>query len=148
MFARVSSKLIACNIWAELVEIHEGTTKGPFGTQEFCRKQFNFTGKTEERKNFPAFQTGPKVRKKKYHVLKAKYDDLKMHSYENCNSMYSRLNVIIEDINALDVCKLDKGTINQKILRILITPKYNIINTMLQKENFDTLGVSEVVSQI
>ncbi|WVZ98807.1 hypothetical protein U9M48_044188 [Paspalum notatum var. saurae] len=115
VFARVSSKLNACDIWAELVEIHEGTTK---------------------------------VREQKYHVLKAKYDDFKMHSYENCNSMYSRLNVIIEDINALDVCKLDKGTINRKILRILIKPKYNIINTMLQKENLDTLEVSEVVSQI
>ena len=62
--------------------------------------------------------------------------------------MYSRLNVIIEDINALDVCKLDKGTINWKILRVLINTKYNIINTMLQKENLDTLEVSEVVSQI
>lgn len=83
VFARVSSKLNACDIWAELVEIHEGTAS---------------------------------VREQKYHVLKAKYDDFKMHAYENCNSMYSRLNVIIEDINALDVCKLDKGTINQKIL--------------------------------
>ena len=62
----------------------------------------------------------------------------KMLAHENCNDMYSRLNVIVKDINALEVSKIDSGSINRKILMLLPKPKYNIINAMLQKENLDT----------
>jgi len=57
-------------------------------------------------------------------------------------------NVIIEDINALDVCRLEKGAINRKILMLFPKPKYNIINTMLQKQKLDTMEVCEVISEI
>jgi hypothetical protein len=58
------------------------------------------------------------------------------------------LNVIVKDINALNVSKIDKGVINRKILMLLPKPKYNIINTMLQKENLDTMEVVELVGEI
>jgi hypothetical protein len=38
--------------------------------------------------------------------------------------------------------------INQKILMLLLKPKYNIINAMLQKENLDTMEVVELVGEI
>ena len=96
---------LASDIWKELIEIHEGSTK---------------------------------VREQKYHLFRAKYDSFKMLAHENCNDMYSRLNVIIKDINALEISKIDSGSINRKILTLLPKPKYNIINAMLQKENLDT----------
>ena len=34
----------------------------------------------------------------------------KMLAYENCNDMYSRLNVIVKDINALEISKIDSGS--------------------------------------
>jgi hypothetical protein len=61
--------------------------------------------------------------------------------------MYSCLNVIVKDINALNVSKIDKGAINRKTLMLLPKPKYNIINAMLQKENLDTIEVVELVGE-
>jgi len=89
-----------------------------------------------------------KVREQKYHLLRAKYDEFKMLPSENCNDMYSRLNIIVKDINALDVAKIDRGAINRKILMLLSKPKYNIVNAMLQKEKLDTMEVVELVGEI
>ena len=98
VFARVNGMDLASEIWKELIEIHEGSTK---------------------------------VREQKYHLFRAKYDSFKMLAHENCNDMYSRLNVIVKDINALEVSKIDSASINRKILMLLPKPKYNIINAML-----------------
>ena len=68
IYRRVKSKSKAYQIWATLVEIHEGSTR---------------------------------VREQKYHLLRAKYDNFKMLGHESCNAMYSRLNALIEEINAL-----------------------------------------------
>ena len=106
---------LASDIWKEVIEIHEGSTK---------------------------------VREQKYYLFRAKYDSFKMLAHENCNDMYSRLNVIVKDINALEVSKIDSGSINRKILMLLPKPKYNIINAMLQKENLDTMEVGELVGEI
>jgi len=81
-------------------------------------------------------------------VLRAKYDAFKMLAHENCNKIYSRLNAIVKDINALDVSKIDSGSINRKILMLLPKPKYNIINAMLQKENLEVMEVGELVGEI
>ena len=115
VFARVNGMDLASDIWKELIEIHEGSTK---------------------------------VREQKYHLYRAKYDSFKMLAHENCNEMYSRLNVIVKDINALEISKIDSGSINRKILMLLPKPKYNIINAMLQKENLDTMEVGELVGEI
>ena len=115
VFARVNGMDLASEIWKELIEIHEGSTK---------------------------------VREQKYHLFRAKYDSFKMLAHENCNDMYSRLNVIVKDINALEVSKIDSASINRKILMLLPKPKYNIINAMLQKENLDAMEVGELVGEI
>jgi hypothetical protein len=59
--------------------------------------------------------------------------------------MFSRLNLIVKELNSLNVSNLDKGTINRKILMLLPKPKYNIINSMLQKEDLDKMEVVELV---
>ena len=53
--------------------------------------------------------------------------------------MYSRLNVLVKEINGLNLHKIKGGDINRKILMLLPKPKYNIINTMLQKEDLDSM---------
>lgn len=112
VFARVHALERAYDIWQELINIHEGSSK---------------------------------IREQKYHVLRAKYDTFKMMPNEYCNDMYSRLNVLVKEINALEICRINNGNLNRKILMLLPKPKYNIINAMLQKENLDTLEVSELV---
>src|SRR4026207_832630 len=115
VFARVNGMDLASEIWKELIEIHEGSTK---------------------------------VREQKYHLFRAKYDSFKMLAHENCNDMYSRLNVTVKDINALEISKIDSASINRKILMLLPKPKYNIINAMFQKENLDTMEVGELMGEI
>jgi hypothetical protein len=78
-------------------------------------------------------------------LLRAKYDEFKMLPNECCNGMFSRLNLIVKELNSLNIFNLDKGMINRKILMLLPKPKYNIINSMLQKEDFDKMEVVELV---
>jgi hypothetical protein len=89
-----------------------------------------------------------KVYEQKYHLLRAKYDEFKMLPNECCNDMFSRLNLIVKELNSLNVSNLDKGMINRKILLLLPMPKYNIINSMLQKEDLDKMEVVELVEEI
>jgi hypothetical protein len=93
-------------------------------------------------------ESSSKVHEQKYHLLRAKYDEFNMFRNEYCNDMFSRLNLIVNELNSLNVSNLDKGMINRKILILLPKPKYNIINSMLQKEDLDKLKVVELVGEI
>jgi hypothetical protein len=93
-------------------------------------------------------ESSSKVHEQKYHLLRAKYDEFNMFHNEYCNDMFSRLNLIVNELNSLNVSNLDKGMINRKILILLPKPKYNIINSMLQKEDLDKLKVVELVGEI
>jgi hypothetical protein len=88
------------------------------------------------------------VREQKYYLLRAKYDKFNMLPNECCNDMFSRLNLIVNELNSLNVSNLDKGMINHKILMLLPKLKYNIINSMLQKEDLDKIEVVEFVGEI
>jgi hypothetical protein len=81
-------------------------------------------------------------------LLRAKYDEFKMLPNECCNDIFSRLNLIVKELNSLNISNLDKGMINHKILILLLKPKYNIINSMLQKEDLDKMKVVELVGEI
>jgi hypothetical protein len=89
-----------------------------------------------------------KVHEQKYHLLRAKYDEFKMLLNECCNDMFSRLNLIVKELNNLNVSNLDKGIINRKIHMLLPKPKYNIVNSMHQKEDLDKIKVVELVGEI
>jgi hypothetical protein len=117
IFARIDNIDLAHDMWLQLIQLHEGSSK---------------------------------VREQKYYLLRAKYkyDEFKMLPNECCNDMFSRLNLIVKELNSLNVSNLDKGMINRKILMLLPKPKYNIINSMLQKEDFDEMEVVELVGEI
>jgi hypothetical protein len=100
VFARIDSIDLAHDMWHQLIQLHEGSSK---------------------------------VREQKYHLLIAKYDEFKMLPNEYCNDIFSHLNLIMKELNSLNISNLDKGMINRKILILLPKPKYNIINSMLQK---------------
>jgi hypothetical protein len=67
---------------------------------------------------------------------------------ECCNDMFSRLNLIVNEFNSLNVFNLEKGMINRKILMLLPKLKYNIINYMLQKKDLDEMKMVELVGEI
>jgi hypothetical protein len=114
-FARIDNIDLAHDMWNQLIQLHEGSSK---------------------------------VREQKYYLLRAKYDEFKMLPNECCNDIFSRLNLIVKELNSLNVSNLDKGMINRKILMLLSKLKYNIINCMLQKEDLDEIEVVELVGEI
>jgi len=89
-----------------------------------------------------------KLREEKYQVVKDKLNEFKMLPNELVEQMYSRLNVLVEDINALEISPLSSSDIVQKILHSLQKPKYNIITSLLYEKDLSTLQVVDVVRKI
>jgi hypothetical protein len=54
----------------------------------------------------------------------------------------------MKELDSLNISNLDKGMINRKILMLLPKPKYNIINSMFQKEDLDKIEVIKLVGEI
>ena len=67
---------------------------------------------------------------------------------ELVEQMYARLNVLAEDINALEISPLSNSDIIRKILHSLHKPKYDIVTSLLYEKDLSTLQVSEVVGKI
>ena len=63
-----------------------------------------------------------KLREEKYQVLKEKLNEFKMLPSELVEQMYARLNVLVEDINALEISPLSTSDIIRKILHSLHKP--------------------------
>jgi hypothetical protein len=89
-----------------------------------------------------------KLREEKYQVLKEKLNDFKMLPNELVEQMYARLNIIVEDINALEISPLSNSDIIRKILHSLHKPKYNIVTSLLYEKDLAKLEVGEVVGKI
>jgi hypothetical protein len=60
-----------------------------------------------------------KIREEKYELLKVELNEFKMKDDEGVEQMYSRMGVLIQSINALDIANLSKKEIIRKILQTL-----------------------------
>ncbi|XP_039805102.1 uncharacterized protein LOC120669409 [Panicum virgatum] len=89
-----------------------------------------------------------KLCEEKYQVLKEKLNKFKMLPSELVEQIYARLNVLVENINALEISPLSNSDIILKILHSLHKPKYNIVISLLYEKNLSTLQVSDVVGKI
>ena len=82
-----------------------------------------------------------KLREEKYQVLEEKLNEFKMHPSELVEQMYVRLNVLVENINALEISPLSTSDIIRKILHSLHKPKYNIVTSLLYEKYLSILRV-------
>ena len=71
-------------------------------------------------------------------VSSAQRKNFKMLPNELVEHMYSRLNVLVEDINALEISPLSSSDVIRKILHSLHKPKYNIVTSLLYEKEIDT----------
>ena len=85
------------------------------------------------------------VANQKYHALGEKLSSFKQHRNENAHDMYSRLNILVNEINALGLNQVEDWKINRKILRSLRKPDYDIINSLLQKEDLVKLTPKSLI---
>src|SRR6266540_6333601 len=69
------------------------------------------------------------VRNDLYDGLIKKFNNFDMNRNERINDMYSCLNVLVEEIKALNIKKITDEDVVRKIISILLRPEYQIIVT-------------------
>ena len=62
--------------------------------------------------------------------------------------MYSRLNILVNEINSLDVKKIDDLELNRKILHSLRRPDYDLVITILYEKKINTLTPNQVLNKV
>lgn len=71
------------------------------------------------------------IKEQRYSLIKSSFDSFKMMPNELANDMYSRLNVIVNKLNALGLTKLTDADVTRKIMQVLPKDKYATIVTIL-----------------
>jgi hypothetical protein len=69
--------------------------------------------------------------------LLEKFNSFKQLSNENAESMYSRLNVLVNEINALGVKNITEVNINRKILQSLQKPDYDLVKAIIYEKRHE-----------
>jgi len=67
---------------------------------------------------------------------------------ENANKIYSRLNVIVEELNGLELNQMSLADMARKILCVLPIEKYGHIVTMLHQGNLSTATPTSILGKI
>src|SRR6185369_14313746 len=62
--------------------------------------------------------------------------------------MYSRLNNLMNEINSLDVKKIDDLELIRKILHSLRRPDYDLVITILYEKEINTLTLNRVLNKV
>src|SRR5438034_8504621 len=75
------------------------------------------------------------VQNDRYDGLIKKFNAFVMDRNERVNDMYSRLNVLVEEIKALNVKKITDEDVVRKIISILPRPQYQVIATLLRQDD-------------
>jgi len=88
------------------------------------------------------------VANKKYHVLIDKLNSFKQLDHENAETMYSRLNILVNEINSLDVKKIEDLELIRKILHSLRRPDYDLVTTILYEKDLTTMTPNKVLNKV
>jgi hypothetical protein len=89
--------------------------------------------------NLCALHEGTKSeREERYYIVLKKINSFKMLSKESANDMYTRLNVLVEDLNALGLTQMIQSDVARRILSVLLVEKYGHIVTVLHQSDLST----------
>lgn len=89
-----------------------------------------------------------KIRAERYHILMDSLNQFEMFPNELCNDMYSRMNMLVEEINSLELTQLSQGDIIHKILMVLPKPQYNIVISLLHEQDINDMTITDAVEKI
>src|SRR5438105_9908161 len=84
----------------------------------------------------------------RYNGLIKKFNTFVMNRNERVNDMYSRLNVLVEEIKALNVKKITDEDVVRKIISILPRPEYQVIATLLRQEDLENMTPADALGRI
>ena len=89
------------------------------------------------------------VREQKYCLAKQNYDSFKMNDDELVRDIYSRSNLIINELHSIGLTKLDDVDIVRKIISVQPQKKYASIITILHNmEDLSTMTPTKVIGKI
>jgi hypothetical protein len=92
---------------------------------------------------------GPKeVANERYGCLLEEFNSFKQLANENAESIYSLLNVLVNEINALGVKDISDLNINRKILQCLRKPDYDLVKAIIYEKKLEDLKSSHILSKI
>jgi hypothetical protein len=88
------------------------------------------------------------VANERYGCLLEEFDSFKQLANKNVESMYSRLNVLVNEINALGVKNITDLNINHKILQSLWKPDYDLVKAIIYEKKLEEFKPSHILSKI
>jgi hypothetical protein len=88
------------------------------------------------------------VANERYGCLLEEFKSFKQLVNENAESMYSCLNVLVNEINALGVKNITDLNINRKILQSLRKPDYDLVKAIIYEKKLEDLKPSHILSKI
>jgi len=88
------------------------------------------------------------VSNEKYHVLIDKLNSFKQLDHENAEAMYSRLNIFVNEINSLDVKKIEDLELIRKILHSLRRPEYDLVTSILYEKDLTIMAPNQVLNKV
>jgi hypothetical protein len=110
----------------------------------FTRNNAYELWKTIKEKN----EGSKKVANERYSCLLEEFNSFKQLENENVESMYSRLNVLVNEINTLGVKNIIDLNINRKILQSLWKPDYDLVKAIIYEKKLEVLKPSQILSKI
>jgi hypothetical protein len=84
----------------------------------------------------------------RYGCLLEEFNSFKQLANANSESMCSRLNVLVDEINALSVRNIMDLTINRKILQSLWKSDYDLVKAIIYEKKLEELKPSHILSKI
>jgi hypothetical protein len=89
-----------------------------------------------------------KALKERYHIAMKKLNSFEMLANENANDMYSRLNILVEEINGLGLTQISQPDVVRKILSVLSIDKYGHIVTVLHQMDLSITTPTQILGKI
>ena len=84
----------------------------------------------------------------RYHLVIKKLNCFEMLPKECANKIYSRLNVLIEEVNGLGLTQIQPSDVVRKILSVLPIDKYGHIVTVLHQDDLFTATPTQILRKI
>jgi hypothetical protein len=87
-------------------------------------------------------------REERYHIAMKKLNSFEMLANENVNDMYSRLNILVEEVNGLGHTQISQPDVVWKLLSVLPIDKYEYIVTMLHQMDLSVATPTQILGNI
>ena len=80
-----------------------------------------------------------------YHLVMRKFNSFEMLLKESANEIYSRLNVLVEEVNGLRLTQMQPSNVVRKILSVLLIDKYGHIVTVFHQDDLSTATPTQIL---